>query len=170
MSAFARQLAEVDLPPPGPELFQVRRALWRTPMSNPPTPTEPNASRLRLENLLALPDALESDDTWAAGLDRVWHGLIGGARLRHRLPLALVIKILQAGWIHEGTWPKGAVAPDSDEELDKPTVTPQEQSSLLSMTTAANTPTVTTPGSLYATDTPERAELDGEVDGEHSQR
>lgn len=25
------------------------------------------------------------------------------------------LKILQAGWIREGTWPKGAIAPDSDD-------------------------------------------------------
>ncbi|KAI0353483.1 hypothetical protein OH77DRAFT_1457973 [Trametes cingulata] len=147
MSAFERQLAEVHISP-GPELFDVRRALWRAPSSNPPTPTQPNASRIRLENLLALPDALESEETWGAGLDRVWHGLIGGARLKHRLPLPLVIKILLAGWIHEGTWPKGAVAPESDDELDKAAVAPPEQAFLLSTTTPENAPSVTTPGSV----------------------
>ena len=27
------------------------------------------------------------------------------------------IKILQAGWIREGTWPRGAVAPESDGDV-----------------------------------------------------
>ncbi|TBU64073.1 hypothetical protein BD310DRAFT_915294 [Dichomitus squalens] len=116
-SPFQNRLATATLPPPGNEHFIARRALWRTPGSNPPCPTEPNASRKRLEALLAQPDALEDDGVWDAGVNRVWDGLIAGARLKHRLPLALVLKILLAGWIQEGTWPRGAVVPESDDEV-----------------------------------------------------
>ncbi|KAI0326668.1 hypothetical protein GY45DRAFT_1328624 [Cubamyces sp. BRFM 1775] len=126
MSTFEQRLAAAELPPPGPELFHVRRTLWCTPGPNPPARTEPTAPRVRLETLLAVPGAVEDDNTWDAGLDRVWDGLVGGVRLKHRLPLALVIKILQAGWIREGTWPRGAVVPDSDEELDQHTAAPQQ--------------------------------------------
>ena len=31
------------------------------------------------------------------------------------------MRILQAGWIRENTWPRGALPPDSDEPLDAPT-------------------------------------------------
>ncbi|PIL36976.1 hypothetical protein GSI_00668 [Ganoderma sinense ZZ0214-1] len=120
MSPFEEQLAAAGLPPPGAEHFDARRALWWAPGPHPPSPTEPNPSRGRLETLLAEPAALEDDRVWDAGLDRVWRGLTGGAKLKHRLPLALVIKILQAGWIREGTWPKGAVAPESDGDVPVP--------------------------------------------------
>ncbi|KAI0663250.1 hypothetical protein C8Q70DRAFT_1050926 [Cubamyces menziesii] len=123
---FEQRLAAAEMPHPGPELFYARRTLWCTPGPNPPARSEPTAPRVRLEALLADPGAVEDDSTWEAGLNRVWDGLIGGVRLKHRLPLALVIKILQAGWIHEGTWPRGAVVPDSDEEIDQPTALPQQ--------------------------------------------
>ncbi|OJT09039.1 hypothetical protein TRAPUB_64 [Trametes pubescens] len=139
LSPFEQHLAATDLPSSGPELFHARRALWREPAQNPPEATQPNPSRRRLENIMAAPGALENDETWGAGIDRVWNGLVGGARLKHRLPLALVIKILQAGWIREGTWPRGAAAPDTDDALDQ----------AAGPSTTETTPTVTTPGSTY---------------------
>ncbi|KAI0650267.1 hypothetical protein C8Q79DRAFT_942915 [Trametes meyenii] len=119
MSVFEQRLLAAELPPPGPDHFTSRRNLWTMPGLSSTSPTQPNTSRLRLEILLASPGALENDETWSAGLDRVWRGLVGCAKLKHRLPLALVIKILQAGWIREGTWPRGAVAPDSNDELEQ---------------------------------------------------
>ncbi|TFK93605.1 hypothetical protein K466DRAFT_478267 [Polyporus arcularius HHB13444] len=115
MSPYQERLAAAELPPPGPDYFAARRALWLAPGEAPSRPTEANSSRRRLETLLATPDALEDDMIWQTGVDRVWRGLLGGARLKHPLPLTLVLKILQAGWIREGTWPKGAIAPDSDD-------------------------------------------------------
>ena len=34
------------------------------------------------------------------------------------------MRILQAGWIRENTWPRGALPPDSDEPLDAPVQDP----------------------------------------------
>ena len=156
MSRFEERLVTEGLPPPGVDHFAARRAMWWTPGSSPPSPTEPNPSRGRLETLLAEPGALEDDKVWDAGLDRVWRGLTGGTKLKHRLPLALVvrtrlwsawcwidlstskIKILQAGWIREGTWPQGAVAPESDGDVPLPEA--KGATSLLS----AATPSFTT--------------------------
>lgn len=92
MSPYQERLAAADLPPPGPEYFAARRALWLEPIENPSYPTEPNLSRRRLESLLATPDALENEVVWQTGVDRVWRGLLGGARLKQRLPLALVVR------------------------------------------------------------------------------
>ena len=92
MSPFEDQLTTTVLPPPGADHFAARRALWWEPGTNPPNATEPNPSRGRLESLLAEPAALEDDRVWNAGLDRVWRGLTGGAKLKHRLPLALVVR------------------------------------------------------------------------------
>ncbi|CDO71372.1 hypothetical protein BN946_scf184908.g130 [Trametes cinnabarina] len=149
MTGFEQRLAAATLPESGPDHFLARRALWCTPVLDNPTPTPANASRLRLESLLDVPGAIEDDETWDSGLDKVWHGLVAGARLRHRLPLALVIKILQAGWIREGTWPRGAVAPDSDDP-EQPAAVPHEQAFVLSTVTTPGevTPTVTTTGSV----------------------
>ncbi len=92
MSPFEERLATAGLPPPGADHYAARRALWRAPGPNPPCLTEPNPSRGKLETLLAEPAALEDDRVWDAGLDRVWRGLTGGAKLKHRLPLALVVR------------------------------------------------------------------------------
>ncbi|KAI0638013.1 hypothetical protein C8Q77DRAFT_405521 [Trametes polyzona] len=125
------------MPPPGPELFHARRYLWLQPGPNRPLPAQPYPPRDRLESLLATPGAIESDATWRAGLEGVWNGLVGDGhrevRLKHRLPLGLVIKILQAGWIREGTWPRGAIAPASDDELE-PDVSSPGQTSVFSPT------------------------------------
>ncbi|KAI0711071.1 hypothetical protein C8T65DRAFT_695510 [Cerioporus squamosus] len=139
MSPYQERLAAAHLPPPGPEYFTARRALWLAPASNPSFPTEANSSRRRLEALLEAPDALEDEVVWRAGVDRVWHGLLNGARLKHRLPLALVLKILQAGWIREGTWPRGAIVPDSDDAPEAPLPETTESP-------ASTTPNVPTPG------------------------
>lgn len=92
MSPFQERLAALDLPPPGADHFAARRTLWLSPGPNPPCATEANPSRQRLEALLAPPGAVEDDDVWKTGVDRVWRGLVAGARLKHRLPLALVVR------------------------------------------------------------------------------
>ncbi|KAI0824751.1 hypothetical protein BC628DRAFT_1377594 [Trametes gibbosa] len=160
---FEQRLAATDPSEHGQHLFDARRALWREPGPNPRVPPQPNPSQQRLENILATPGALESDKTWEAGIDRVWDGLVGGARLRHRLPLALVIKILQAGWIREGTWPRGAVVADSDSANYQPAETTEKHTLMLSTTTTECTPSATTPGSTFSFDTPEDAVIEDEA-------
>ncbi|KAH9912617.1 uncharacterized protein BXZ73DRAFT_56117 [Epithele typhae] len=114
-SSFNERVAAAELPYSGPALYNARRALWLSSLPNLPSRNQDNPSRKKLEALLDEPGATEDDAVWDAGVDRVWRGLVGGSRLKHRLPLVLVLKILQAGWIREGTWPRGAVPPDSDE-------------------------------------------------------
>ncbi|KAI9001399.1 hypothetical protein BD414DRAFT_474525 [Trametes punicea] len=154
MLTFEERLSAENLSDPGPQYFHRRRSLWCSPIEKAPCPTPPSAPRRRLEDLLAVPGAIENDETWNAGLYGVWCGLVRGDRLKHRLPLALVIKILQAGWIREGTWPRGAVVPESDEDLDNPAARYQEQPFGLSTVTtpAEYTPIVTTPASAGTPD------------------
>ncbi|RPD67349.1 hypothetical protein L226DRAFT_529695 [Lentinus tigrinus ALCF2SS1-7] len=146
MSPYQERLAAAHLPPPGPEYFNARRALWLVPGPNHSIPTETNSSRRRLEALLATRDALEDEVVWQTGVDRVWRGLLNGARLKHRLPLALILKILQAGWIREGTWPKGAIVPDSDDDASDAPLQGTTESPLSPMSTT--TPYNSTPGPL----------------------
>ena len=80
------------MPPPGPAHYETRRALWLMPPPHPPRPPSPSTSRARLESLLSQEGAIESDDVWNAGLRSVWKGLVGGGRLRRRLPLATVVR------------------------------------------------------------------------------
>ncbi|KAH0839936.1 hypothetical protein J3R83DRAFT_890 [Lanmaoa asiatica] len=103
-----------QLPPPGPVHYAARRARWlASPDSPPPLRTPP--SHARLQRLLNHPDP-HSDPVWNRGIDQVWKGLIKGNRLKHRLPMSLVIKIIHAAWRRDPeTWPEGAVVPDSDE-------------------------------------------------------
>ncbi|KAI0082473.1 hypothetical protein K474DRAFT_1655248 [Panus rudis PR-1116 ss-1] len=116
------------MPEPGPAYFDARRALWKT--ANPhPTPKAPEfpdstaTSRRRLDTLLADPTIdLESDQVWygqgsLGGLDKVWKSLSNGSRLKRRLPLPSLIRLLRVGWVRDGTWPKGGVAPDSDDDF-----------------------------------------------------
>ncbi|EJD01628.1 uncharacterized protein FOMMEDRAFT_88918, partial [Fomitiporia mediterranea MF3/22] len=99
------------LPEPGLSYFERRRAIWTTSPPNPPEPSSPSPSRIKLEALLSQQGAVESEEVWRAGLKNVWKGLVGGNQLRKRLPLTIVLKILQAGWLRDGTWPEGMVAP-----------------------------------------------------------
>ena len=80
-------MQNADLPEPGPAFFAARRALWRIPTSNPLPSQESSQSRQRLEALLNHAVPPESDRVWNAGIGMVWRGIIGGARLKRRLPL-----------------------------------------------------------------------------------
>ncbi|KAG6336534.1 hypothetical protein ID866_2556 [Astraeus odoratus] len=109
-------LVNSNLPPPGPAHYAARRALWLTP-TKVPEHAPSSSSRLRLEQLLSQPGAVHSDEAWKGGVEKVWKGLVGGGRLRRRLPMHLVIKVIHAGWLRDPeTWPTGAVAPESDDE------------------------------------------------------
>ncbi|KAF9247363.1 hypothetical protein BU15DRAFT_26258, partial [Melanogaster broomeanus] len=104
------------LPPPGPTHYAFRRACWlAAPTNEPKHPPPKTASRLKLERLLCKPDAARSDESWRGGVDTVWKKLTSGRKLRHRLPVSLVIKVIHAGWLRDPeTWPEGAVVPMSD--------------------------------------------------------
>jgi len=113
--SFARLLARADLPPPGPDHFSARRALWTTPTAASRLDQVPSTSRVRLENFLNEPGALEQPSVWDAGLNKVWKGLIAGTRLKNSLPLRAVVKILYAGWRRDGTWPENVTVVDNDD-------------------------------------------------------
>ncbi|KAH7931221.1 hypothetical protein BV22DRAFT_983577, partial [Leucogyrophana mollusca] len=104
------------LPPPGPEHYAARRALWLTPTKLPQRSSQ-SSSRQRLEQLLSPPGAVRSEEAWRGGVEKVWKGLVAGGRLKRRLPMTLVIKVIHAGWLRDPeTWPAGAVGPDSDDD------------------------------------------------------
>lgn len=133
--SFDDILASSDLPPPGPDHFAARRALWLAPRSSsPPRTPEPSTSRRRLQEVLSSPGAERSDQVWHGGVEKVWKGLSAGGRLKRRLPMNLIvrpgynlrfsfftflvkIKILHAAWLRDNTWPAGAAAPDSDDAI-----------------------------------------------------
>ncbi|KAL6299720.1 hypothetical protein BKA93DRAFT_741931 [Sparassis latifolia] len=118
VSSFEALLKTADLPLPGPAYFCARRALWWAPGPCPAQVVETSPSRRKLENLLNEGGAEESKQVWDAGLAKVWESLVSGVRLKKRLPLSMVIKILKAGWIQDGTWPRGGVAPEPDDVLE----------------------------------------------------
>ncbi|KAF8663426.1 hypothetical protein AX16_000996 [Volvariella volvacea WC 439] len=112
-------IAQSNMPPPGPDFFAARRALWltpRAPVQRPNPPSEALSSRQRLEEVLSAPDAVYNDQIWKLGVDRVWTSLAAGGRLKQRLPLRVLIKIIFAAWIRDQTWPTGATVPESDGE------------------------------------------------------
>ncbi|KAJ3802068.1 hypothetical protein GGU11DRAFT_673785 [Lentinula aff. detonsa] len=114
--SFDQILELSELPPPGPSYYAARRALWlRTPNNNISQQSPPSTSRHKLENLLNTPDAIYNDEVWEGGIRKVWKGLSGGASLKRRLPMNLVIKIIHCAWIRDETWPTGAVAPEPDD-------------------------------------------------------
>ncbi|KAH9844144.1 uncharacterized protein C8Q71DRAFT_731468 [Rhodofomes roseus] len=120
VAPFEQRLASTQMPPPGPSYFQARRAIWWEPVANTPPSEEVSMTHRRLEDLLSKEDATESDEAWRAGLGKVYRALVSGARLKKRMPLNMVIQIIMSGWIRDGTWPRGASAPEPDDELSPP--------------------------------------------------
>ncbi|KAF8557022.1 hypothetical protein OG21DRAFT_1407998 [Imleria badia] len=113
----------LPLPPPGPDHYTARRSRW---LAAPDRHTHPPApqSHARLQRLLNHPDP-HSDPVWNRGINQVWEGFKNGSRLKHRLPMSLVIKIIHAAWRRDPeTWPPDAVAPDSDETGHVPDAKP----------------------------------------------
>jgi hypothetical protein len=91
----------LPMPPPGPALFEARRALWLAPPEDPPRerhPASASTSRAKLEALLSQEGRGGDDVVWDAGLRSVWKGLISGGRLRRRLPLRMVVRNVAAGF------------------------------------------------------------------------
>lgn len=89
--AFEDCLSTALLPPPGPAHYAARRELWLSPIPETPLPPAPSTSRQRLEQLLSKPGAVESEDVWKAGVEKVWKGLVAGGKLKRRLPMTLVV-------------------------------------------------------------------------------
>lgn len=91
-SSFELSLSNASLPPPGPSYYAARRALWLTPTAGHPLPQPQSTSRQKLEQLLGVPGAEESEELWNSGIGRVWKGLVTGEKLRRRLPMNLVVR------------------------------------------------------------------------------
>ncbi|KAG6895416.1 hypothetical protein C0992_001378 [Termitomyces sp. T32_za158] len=91
--SFDDILDSSSLPPPGPDFYAARRALWLTPrpVMRHPDSTSPSVSRQRLEGLLSTPDAAKDDYAWNHGVKKVWGVLDTGSRLRRPLPLSLIV-------------------------------------------------------------------------------
>lgn len=82
-----------------------------TSTSSSQPPKRPLTSLERLEISLAKPHAEESEEIWKkGGLKDIYKCLNDGKKLAKGMRLGLVIKILRAGWLHDGTWPSSAVA------------------------------------------------------------
>ncbi|KAG9317472.1 hypothetical protein JVU11DRAFT_1674 [Chiua virens] len=107
----------LPLPPPGPDHYAARRARWiTTAPHHPPIDTHPSHSRLH--RLLSTPDT-HTDHIWHRGVDQVWNAFGKGNKLKHPLPMSLVIKVVHAAWRRDPeTWPEDAVVPDSDDPPD----------------------------------------------------
>lgn len=138
-SHFELLLEAADLPEPGPAHFAARQRLWRVP--------RPHASSARPQHpvferfLKRRGGRIDSDETWHAGLEQVWKGITSGAKLKQNMPLGYLIQILQAGWVQDGTWPRGSVVPASDNDFE-----PQGESlNGVSTGTTSTTPALPTP-------------------------
>ncbi|KAF8272510.1 hypothetical protein EI94DRAFT_299342 [Lactarius quietus] len=88
-ATFQSLLDTANLPPPGPEHFAARRALWTTPTA---------ASRLDQSKQDHKPGVLESSEVSDTAF----------------VPLCTVIKVVHAGWRRDGTWPDNAAVVDED--------------------------------------------------------
>ncbi|KAJ9125683.1 hypothetical protein QFC22_000645 [Naganishia vaughanmartiniae] len=77
------------------------------PRDSPTPGTAPALSSLdKLELLMAEPGADENEKVWRqGGLEAVWRMLTDSKTLKQPMRLGLVIQILKAGWIRDGTWP-----------------------------------------------------------------
>ena len=82
-----------DLPLPGPAHYAARRALWLTP-TKIPRRSPPSSSRQRLEHLLSEQGAVNSEEAWKNGIEKVWKGLVNCGRLKRSLPLSLVVGLI----------------------------------------------------------------------------
>lgn len=116
-TTFDDLLASLQMPPPGFEYFRARRGLWLTPRFSKTSKSDISSAHEQLVEILRTPEAVFSDSCWRNGIEKVWNGLSKGARLKHGLPLDLAIKVVQASWIQDDTWPAGLQAPESDDDV-----------------------------------------------------
>ncbi|CAE6520232.1 hypothetical protein RSOLAG22IIIB_00495 [Rhizoctonia solani] len=126
----------VDSAPPtsGPAFFELRRKQWRTAQPNttsdqPLRPTPDSSSHARLEAIVTSPGYEFDDAIWDTYLSSVNERLKAGVTLRKPLPLWIVIRVLRAGWMRDGTWygpsaPQAGLAETSSAMPDTPALTP----------------------------------------------
>lgn len=91
--SFEDRLESSQLPPPGPSHYEARRALWLKPNGHRREPLPPSTSRHKLETLLNAPNAVNNNDVWKGGVEKVWKGLSTGVTLKKRLPMAMVVSV-----------------------------------------------------------------------------
>ncbi|KAF8524612.1 hypothetical protein BU17DRAFT_42577 [Hysterangium stoloniferum] len=110
--------------PPGPEYYEERRRMWlgspdfeSGPGSILQRRSEVSTQRTKLETLLARRSGGADEEAWHSGVKSVYEGLMSGGRLKRRLPLNTVIKVLKAGWMHDGTWPDSLPDPISSPQM-----------------------------------------------------
>jgi hypothetical protein len=91
--SFDQLLTQSQLPPPGPSHYDARRSLWLTPQTHRQAQrdSEPSAMRVKLEQMLSQPGAVDSDEVWNGGINKVWTALLAGAKLKKRLPMEIVV-------------------------------------------------------------------------------
>ncbi|CAE6398110.1 unnamed protein product [Rhizoctonia solani] len=129
--------SSVEPAPPtsGPDFFELRRRQWRTAQpttaSDQPAarPASDSSSHARLEAIVTSPGYEFDDVIWDTYLKSVNDRLKAGVILRRPLPLWIVIRVLRAGWMRDGTWygpsppPVGSVE-TSSAMPDTPSLTP----------------------------------------------
>ncbi|CAE7232027.1 unnamed protein product [Rhizoctonia solani] len=125
----------IDSAPPtsGPAFFELRRRQWHTAQPNttpdqPPRAAPDSSSHARLEAIVSSPGYEFDDAIWDTYLANVNERLKAGITLRKPLPLWVVIRVLRAGWMRDGTWygPSAPVGPaeTSSAMPDTPALTP----------------------------------------------
>ncbi|KAL7421640.1 hypothetical protein Q5752_003409 [Cryptotrichosporon argae] len=112
--------------------------LLPAPAARPAIPHAPGPTLVgRLETLLAADGGVESDDAWDMGVRDVVRSLNEGRKLSRGLRLGLIIKVLRASWIRDGTWP---IDPQTSRALrppDSPPPSPGGGSASLGASTAS---------------------------------
>ncbi|CAE6455275.1 unnamed protein product [Rhizoctonia solani] len=103
--------SSTDPAPPtsGPAFFELRRRQWRSAQSSttsdqPSRPASDSSSHARLEAIVSSPGYEFDDAIWDTYLKNVNERLKAGVILRKPLPLWVVIRVLRAGWMRDGTW------------------------------------------------------------------
>jgi hypothetical protein len=52
--------------------------------------------RVKLEQMLSQPGAVDSDEVWNGGINKVWTALLAGAKLKKRLPMGIVVCVIES--------------------------------------------------------------------------
>jgi len=121
------------VPTSGPAFFELRRKQWSSAQpkdgAQAPKPTPDSTSHAHLETVVTSPGYEYNDSIWDAYLKSVNERLKGGVTLRKPLPLWIVIRVLRAGWMRDGTWfaavPEPAIASEMSLAMtETPAITP----------------------------------------------
>ncbi|KAG9124957.1 proteasome core particle subunit beta 3 [Ceratobasidium sp. 392] len=152
-------------PTSGPEFFEWRRNQWRNARpkgeSIRASPNPESTSHARLETVVTSPGYEYNDAIWNTYLKNVNERLKGGVTLRKPLPLWVVIRVLRAGWMRDGTWysPGGTGAPETTPQValetssamaETPAITPTAFLSELSTPASATPVLAAGHGRVYA--------------------